>query len=127
MTSPYLCKLITSNNFIELSTSYSFLVVIAFFTSTHNAWADEEVNVYSYRQPFLVNPLFDEFTKETGIKVNVVFAKKGMAERLKREGEYSPADVLLTTDISRLIELQDKGLLQAATSAEMTAAIPAAR
>lgn len=104
---------------------YSFLVVIAFFASTHNAWADEEVNVYSYRQPFLVKPLFDEFTKETGIKVNVVFAKKGMAERLKREGEYSPADVLLTTDISRLIELQDKGLLQAATSAEMTAAIPA--
>lgn len=90
-----------------------------------SANAAEEVNVYSYRQAFLVKPLFDEFTKETGIKVNVVFAKKGMAERLKREGEYSPADVLLTTDISRLIELQEKGLLQAVTSTEMTDAIPA--
>ena len=65
-----------------------------------------EVNVYSYRQPFLVEPLFNEFTKQTGVKVNVVFAKKGMAERLAREGEHSPADILLTTDISRLIELQ---------------------
>ena len=74
--------------------------------------ADQEVNVYSYRQPFLVKPLFDQFTEKTGIKVNVVFAKKGMAERLAREGEYSPADILLTTDISRLVELHEKGLLQ---------------
>lgn len=40
------------------------------------AMAAEEVNVYSYRQPFLVEPMFKEFTKETGIKVNVKFAKK---------------------------------------------------
>lgn len=103
---------------------FSFLVLLALFATSYHVSASEEVNVYSYRQPFLVKPLFDEFTKETGIKVNVVFAKKGMAERLTREGEYSPADILLTTDISRLIELQDKGLLQAATSAEMTSAIP---
>ena len=102
----------------------SFVFITLLTASTYVA-ANAEVNVYSYRQPFLVKPLFDEFTKETGIKVNVVFAKKGMAERLAREGEYSPADILLTTDISRLIELHDKGLLQAATSAEMTSAIPA--
>lgn len=101
------------------------LVIIALLGASSNVAADEDVNVYSYRQPFLVKPLFDEFTKETGIKVNVVFAKKGMAERLAREGEYSPADILLTTDISRLIELKDKGLLQPAQSAELNAAIPA--
>lgn len=101
------------------------LVIIALLSASTNVTANEDVNVYSYRQPFLVKPLFDEFTKETGIKVNVVFAKKGMAERLAREGEYSPADILLTTDISRLIELKDKGLLQAAQSAELNAAIPA--
>jgi iron(III) transport system substrate-binding protein len=84
----------------------------------------EEVNVYSYRQPFLVKPLFDMFTEQTGIKVNVVFAKKGMAERLAREGEYSPADLLLTTDISRLIELHDRQLLQPYTSDVLTNAIP---
>jgi len=85
----------------------------------------DDVNVYSYRQAFLVKPLFDEFTKQTGIKVNVVFAKKGMAERLQREGELSPADVLLTTDISRLIELQEKGLLQSVNSKTIEQAIPA--
>ncbi|MFD2164986.1 Fe(3+) ABC transporter substrate-binding protein [Thalassotalea euphylliae] len=84
-----------------------------------------EVNVYSYRQPFLVEPLFNEFTKASGVKVNVVFAKKGMAERLQREGELSPADVLLTTDISRLIELQEKGLLQPISSNTLEEAIPA--
>ena len=84
----------------------------------------EEVNVYSYRQPFLVKPLFDVFTKETGIKVNVVFAKKGMAERLVREGEHSPADILLTTDISRLIELHEKGLLQSVDSIILEQAVP---
>lgn len=83
-----------------------------------------EVNVYSYRQPFLVKPLFDVFTDQTGIKVNVVFAKKGMAERLAREGEHSPADVLLTTDISRLVELHSRGLLQSVKSEEMESAVP---
>lgn len=89
------------------------------------ASAADEVNVYSYRQANLVKPLFDVFTEKTGVKVNVVFAKKGMAERLMREGEYSPADVLLTTDISRLIELQDKNLLQAVDSAELETNVPA--
>lgn len=91
---------------------------------TTNANAGEEVNVYSYRQPFLVKPLFDLFTKDTGIKVNVVFAKKGMAERLAREGKYSPADVLLTTDISRLIELHDRNLLQTFNSSIINKAVP---
>ena len=104
---------------------YSFLVLVTLFVTSQSVAASEEVNVYSYRQPFLVKPLFDEFTKESGIKVNVVFAKKGMAERLTREGEYSPADILLTTDISRLIELHDKDLLQATTSTELASAIPA--
>jgi iron(III) transport system substrate-binding protein len=103
---------------------FSF-VLVALLAASINVAANDEVNVYSYRQPFLVKPLFDQFTQETGIKVNVVFAKKGMAERLTREGEYSPADILLTTDISRLIELKDKGLLQPAQSSELSAAIPA--
>lgn len=72
----------------------------------------QEVNVYSYRQPFLVEPLFAEFTKETGIKVNVKFAKKGLAQKLAQEGKHSPADVILTVDISRLMDLVKKGLVQ---------------
>lgn len=87
--------------------------------------AAEEVNVYSYRQPFLVEPMFKEFTKETGIKVNVKFAKKGLAEKLAQEGEYSPADVVLTTDISRLAELTNKELVQAVNSDVIEANVPA--
>ena len=86
--------------------------------------AEEEVNVYSYRQAFLVKHLFDNFTTKTGIKVNVIFAKNGIAERLAREGEYSPADVLLTTDISRLIEFHDRDLLQKTDSQVINNAIP---
>ena len=104
---------------------FSLLIFFALLGASINVAASDDVNVYSYRQPFLVKPLFDVFTEKTGINVNVVFAKKGMAERLEREGEYSPADLLLTTDISRLIELKDKGLLQTVQSDELTAAIPA--
>lgn len=86
--------------------------------------ANDEVNVYSYRQAFLVEPLFDKFTEKTGIKVNVIFAKKGMAERLAREGKHSPADLLLTTDISRLVELHDRDLLQPYNSEALLDVIP---
>jgi iron(III) transport system substrate-binding protein len=92
--------------------------------SSLSVHAVEEVNVYSYRQPFLVKPLFNKFTDSTGIKVNVIFAKKGMSERLAREGEYSPADILLTTDISRLIELKNRNLLQAYNSPVLSKVIP---
>lgn len=100
------------------------MCVSLFCLITFSSSASEMVNVYSYRQPFLVEPLFEQFTKQSGVKVNVVFAKKGMAERLAREGKYSPADILLTTDISRLIELRDKDLVQPVNSSILSHAIP---
>lgn len=84
----------------------------------------EEVNVYSYRQPFLVEPLFNAFTKETGIEVNVVFAKKGLAERLEREGANSPADLVMTVDIGRLSEVKDKDVVQSVNSEILNKNIP---
>ena len=60
------------------------------------------VNVYSYRQPFLVEPLFAKFSDQTGIEVKVIFAKKGLIERIATEGARSPADIILTVDIGRL-------------------------
>ncbi|PSW20321.1 iron ABC transporter substrate-binding protein [Photobacterium sanctipauli] len=88
------------------------------------ASAAEEVNVYSYRQPFLVEPLFNEFTKETGIKVNVKFAKEGFTEMLKKEGQYSPADIVLTTDIGHLVELSDNDLVQGVNNETINENIP---
>ncbi|SHK62666.1 iron(III) transport system substrate-binding protein [Marinobacter antarcticus] len=76
------------------------------------ASADGEVNIYSYRQAYLLEPLLNAFEKETGIKSNVVFAKQGLAERLEREGRNSPADVVMTVDISRLNELVERDLVQ---------------
>ncbi|CAM2848036.1 Fe(3+) ABC transporter substrate-binding protein [Vibrio rarus] len=89
------------------------------------ASAAEEVNVYSYRQPFLVEPMFDEFTKQTGITVNVKFSKTGLAEKLVQEGEYSPADVVLTTDISRLVELSTKKVVQPVQDKTINDNVPA--
>ncbi len=86
----------------------------------------QEVNVYTYREPALVKPLFDAFTKESGVKVNVVFAADGLEERIKAEGALSPADMLLTVDIARLQKAVDLGLTQTIESSVLNARIPAA-
>ncbi len=82
------------------------------------------MNVYSYRQPFLIKPLFDAFTRETGIEVNAVFAKKGLVERLKREGANSPADLIFTVDIGRLNEAVEAGVTQSVQTPKLLANIP---
>ncbi len=72
----------------------------------------ETVNVYSFRQPFLIEPILESFTKETGIETQVIFAKKGLIQRIKREGKLSPADVVLTSNFSKLLQLKTEGLTQ---------------
>jgi iron(III) transport system substrate-binding protein len=89
------------------------------------AAAAEEVNVYSYRQPQLIDPLLKAFTAKTGIKANVVYAADGLNERLAAEGRNSPADVLLTVDAGRLSEAKDAGLTQPVESAVLEKQIPA--
>ena len=88
--------------------------------------AAQEVNVYSYRVPALIQPLMDGFTEQTGIAVNVAFLNKGMIERLRAEGRRSPADLVFTTDISRLHSVVSAGLTQPVTEANLTDNIPAA-
>ena len=85
----------------------------------------DEVNVYSHRQPELVQPLFDAFTKDTGIAVNVAFVDKGMVERLQAEGDRSPADLVMTVDIARLSQIVDAGVTQPVQSDTLIANIPA--
>ncbi|MBN1007725.1 Fe(3+) ABC transporter substrate-binding protein [Amphritea pacifica] len=85
----------------------------------------DEVNIYSYRQPFLIQPMLEAFTAETGIKTNVVFAKKGLIERLEHEGKNSPADIVLTSDIGPLYDVVEKGLTQPVHSDVLTSNIPA--
>jgi iron(III) transport system substrate-binding protein len=101
------------------------LAALALMVAPTAAASAAEVNVYSYRQAFLVKPLFDAFTKETGVKVNVVFAKKGLIKRLEAEGRNSPADLVFTVDIGRLASVVNAGLAQPVKSAALDAAVPA--
>jgi iron(III) transport system substrate-binding protein len=85
-----------------------------------------EVNIYSYRQPYLIDPLLKEFSDETGIKVNVIFAEKGLIERIQAEGRNSPADVLLTVDVGNLTQATAAGIAQPISSPTLEAEIPPA-
>ncbi len=95
--------------------------LIAFATVPASA---QELNLYTTREPGLIKPLMDAFTKSTGIKVNSVFIKDGLAERVAAEGAKSPADVLMTVDLGNLIDLVEKGLTQPVKSAVLEKAIP---
>ncbi len=105
----------------SLAGTVSALLLLGSVTAS----AAGEVNVYSYRQPFLIKPMFDAFTRKTGIEVNTVFAKKGLVERLKREGRNSPADLIFTVDIGRLSTAVNEGLTQPLENALLADKIPA--
>ncbi len=90
-----------------------------------SAQAADMVNVYSYRQPELVQPLFDAFTKQTGVVVRMIYAEKGLIERLQQEGPLSPADILLTSDVGRLVEAANDGLAQPVDDPLISTNIPA--
>lgn len=89
------------------------------------ASAQGEVNLYTYREQKLIQPLLDAFTKETGIKVSVVSASSGLEQRIKTEGANSPADVLLTVDIGRLEDAVQAGITQPIKSAVIDKVVPA--
>ena len=92
----------------------ALLPIVLVCSLGHDSKAGEtaEVNVYSYRQPYLIDPLFKKFTEETGIKVNVIFAEKGLIERMAAEGRNSPADLLLTVDVGNLMQAKEAGVGQ---------------
>ena len=99
------------------------LLAVAQFSGP--ARAAGEVNVYTYRQPSLIEPLFKAFTAETGIEVRSVFADNGLVERLAQEGRNSPADLLLTADVGRLVEAAGRDLGQPVTASAILDKVPA--
>jgi len=86
----------------------------------------QEVNLYTSREPALIKPLLEAFTKQSGVKVNTIFAASGLEERLRTEGANSPADVLLTVDIGRVQQAKDYGVIRPVTSDVLVQAIPTA-
>ncbi len=90
------------------------------------AYADGVVNIYTARQPVLIQPMLDAFTAETGIKTEVLFLDKGLEERVTAEGANSPVDVIMTIDISAPRPTpRNAGITQALVDETVNAEIPA--
>ncbi len=94
------------------------------FVSAAGAASAAEVNIYTTREPGLIQPLLDSFTASTGIAVNTVFLKDGLAERVASEGESSPADILMAVDAGNLVDLVEKGVTQPVESEALDGAVP---
>lgn len=94
------------------------LFVLGFLCATLSVpvFADlNEINVYSARKEALIKPLLNDFTEQTGIKVNLVTGKAdALLKRLQLEGQNTPADILITTDAGRLHRAQMAEVLQPA-------------
>lgn len=103
-----------------------FMTALMFLTSSIGAFAADEVVVYSARNEQLIKPLFDAYTKETGVGIRFITDKEGpLVERLKAEGANTPADVLITVDAGNLWFAAHEGLLQPIDSATLKTNIPA--
>ena len=98
------------------------LIIITIFIS--NIANAKSLNIYSHRQPYLLKPFIEAYTKKTGIKLNVVYSSKGLAQRLAAEGANSPADLILTVDIARLYRYEDLNLLAKINSKILNEKIP---
>lgn len=104
----------------------SALFVVGSFSCGQKSTEEEVVNVYTHRHYDADQQLFDAFTTETGIKVNVVSASADeLIQKLELEGEGSPADLLITVDAGRLHRAQEKGLFQSVSSSVLDENIPA--
>jgi len=102
-------------------TASMFAAVMGIFTTMVQA---AEINIYSYRTPALLAPLLEAYTARTDVSFNVVHAPKGLVQRLEAEGAQSPADLVLSVDVSRLAELADKGFFAPLSSAEIARNVP---
>ena len=98
------------------------ILLFAFFVNLVPA---DEVNVYTSRHYDSDDALYEEFTQETGIKVNIISGKgSALLQRLKAEGKNSPADIFFTVDAGNLWKVQKEGLFQSIQSEKVLTVIP---
>jgi len=108
----------------KYSMKFVFLFIINLLFS-NLLLVDEEVNVYTSRHYDSDTKLYEDFTEETGIKVNIISAKgNALIERLKSEGKSSPADVFITVDAGNLWKVQDYGLFTSINSIKIKNIVP---
>jgi iron(III) transport system substrate-binding protein len=97
-----------------------------FFAWAQASIAENVVNIYSARHYDTDMALYERFTKETGIKVNLIEGgSDALIQRIINEGEFSPADMMITVDAGRLWRAADNGLFQAIESPVINARVPA--
>lgn len=100
-------------------------VLIASFALGQAAQAEGEVNLYSSRHYDTDERLYSEFEEQTGIRINrIEDSGSVLIERIKAEGENSPADVFLTTDAGRLWIAEEEGLFQSVDSDVLAERVP---
>lgn len=109
----------------SIRTLMSSMALVSVSLTATPVFAADEINLYTTREPGLIIPLLESFTADTNIKVNTVFVKDGLIERVKTEGEQSPADILMTVDIGNLLDLVEADITQPIDSKILTDAIPA--
>ena len=96
------------------------------FTTGHAVDAAEVVNIYNSRHYGTDQQLWDQFTRDTGILVNVVDGThEQLIQRMQAEGANSPADIFITVDAGRLAQASGLGLLQPIKSELLDSRIPA--
>lgn len=101
-------------------------ITLVFLTNTNEEVQNEEVNIYTSRHYDADNLLYEQFTKKTGIKVNIISGKgSALIERLKAEGINSPGDVFFTVDAGNLANFQKQGFLQSIQSEIIKQSVPA--
>ena len=103
----------------------SLAVGITTTLSSFATLAADELVVYSARNEQLIKPLFDAYTKETGIEIKFITDKAGpLMQRLKAEGKNTPADVFITVDAGNLWQAANEGLLKSIDSDTLKSNIP---
>ena len=104
---------------------FVILGIVVGLVPLHIKADNQMVNVYSFRQAELINPLLKEFTAQTGIKVNVVSGKANvLMQRLIDDGKNSRVDILLTTDVARLEQAKKLNLIQPVVSQLLQSNVP---
>lgn len=102
-----------------------FLIINNLFLCTFYIFAKEEINIYSARQEVLMSPLLNLFEDQYKIKVNIISAKANqLINRIVQEGNFTNADVLLTTDVGRLHIAKEKNILQRINSPTLLNLVP---
>ena len=87
------------------------LVLVSF--PVYVSAVSEEIVIYSARKEHLIKPLFDQYTKKTGVKIKYITGNEGvLLERLKAEDKNTPADMLITVDAGNLWHAAQEGVLQ---------------